>query len=142
MSLTTTLESPVKHWDLSKVVRRGVPSSNEGDNHFSFKRLVGKARRGRSSPTPGGDGDAPPPPPPKDGPKGRSPPSLYSAGQSLYKGTIYSPAYVHLDFAVRSSLSSSQTLNIYGPFTWFVYLPSSLSIRRSKHHLVLTNYVQ
>lgn len=79
MSLTTTFESP-RHWDLGKVMRRRPSSGNssEGDTHFSFKRLVEKARRGRTSPTPGGV-DVPPPPPPKDGQKRSFSPSLYSA---------------------------------------------------------------
>lgn len=85
MSLTT-FESP-KHWDLGRVIR-GRPSagnSSEGDSHFSFKRFVEKARRGRTSPTFGDNRDAPPPPPPKDGPRRSFSPSLYSASHPSHR---------------------------------------------------------
>ncbi|KAF9785110.1 hypothetical protein BJ322DRAFT_1061390 [Thelephora terrestris] len=86
MPLTTTFESS-KHWDLGRVMRRRPSSGNssEGDNHFSFKRLVEKARRGRTSPTYGGDRDAPPPPPPKDGPRRSFSPSFYSASRPSHQ---------------------------------------------------------
>ena len=131
MSLTATLESP-KHWDLGRVVRRKASSSNESDNHFSFKKLVGKARRGRNLPTSGADGDAPPPPPPKDDPKRSFSPSTHSARQSPHKGIIDFPTRAHLDFAVRSSLSSRKTLDIYRRSKRFVHHASSLDTQRPK----------
>lgn len=83
MSLTTAFEAP-KHWDIGKVMRRGPSSgnSNEGENYFSFKKLVEKAKRGRTSST---HGDAPPPPPPKDGPKRSFSPSFYSASHPSHQ---------------------------------------------------------
>lgn len=86
MSLTTTFESP-RNWDLGKVMRRRrySGSSSDGDNHFSFRRLVDKARRGRTSPIFAGNGDAPPPPPPKDTPKRSFSPSLYSASHPSHQ---------------------------------------------------------
>ena len=102
MPLTTTFESS-KHWDLGKVMRRGPSLGNsiEGDNHFSFKRLVDKARRGRTS---GGDGDAPPPPPPKDGPKRSFSPSFYSASQCAGQNDNLSIGLRFFGHAFRSPL--------------------------------------